>query len=213
MPTEAQLLLLAFPVLFIGLWLFVGLFLGVLAGWFRLRRRFPAPKGEVALFTLRGHTGSMGLGVHFNGVLDMAACPSGLRLSIWPLFCPFCRPILVPWDQIRPEEAGYYSLVFPHVRLQFGRPAEGRLTLPTILWHRLAEHAPQPPRMGDRDSDNRALGRGLIVIWEITSLIAGGMFAYGVSLDPDGAPAFIVAFPAVLFAILMAIQYLRMRRP
>src|SRR4051812_2606582 len=123
-----------FPVFFIGLWLLVTTILGVLSGWFELQGRFPDP-GERPLLKLGMQSGSMGLGVNFNGVLTLSACPTGLRVAVWRIFGPFERPFVVPWSQIEVEAVTRFFQ--PGARLRFA--GGGVLTINRDAWRRVSD--------------------------------------------------------------------------
>jgi hypothetical protein len=132
------LVLLLVPIVFIGMWLLVTTLLGALSGWRRLQQHFPAGTEE-SLLTLGMRSGRMG-GVNLNNVLTLGACQSGLRVRIPRLFGASLRPFLVPWGQIKaePRSALFQSIV----RLSFGDPEVGSLTIDARLWQRLTEACP-----------------------------------------------------------------------
>jgi hypothetical protein len=86
-----------FLLFFATLWFAVTTLLGVMSNWFVLAQRYPDRKEE-ALLTLRGQSGSMGLGVRMNHILKISVCPSGLRIGMSRVFGPFCRDFFVPWE-------------------------------------------------------------------------------------------------------------------
>ena len=61
----------AFPILFVGMWLFVTTMISFLSGWFNLQQWYPDEGGEEPLLTLNGQSGSIGAGVALNGVLRL----------------------------------------------------------------------------------------------------------------------------------------------
>ena len=121
------------PVLFILFWIAITALLGLFSGWFQLQAQFPR-NGDRPLRRLWMQSGRMGW-VNLNGILTLEACPSGLRVKIWPLFGPFQRPFQVPWDQIDAEPVRF--LFMASVRLRFGRPVAGQLTISPRAWERL----------------------------------------------------------------------------
>ena len=210
---EQQLEPYFFPVYFIGLWLVVTTVLGFASGWFSLQARYTSGD-DVALLTLRARSGSMGIGVALNGILTLQACPSGLRISIWKIFAPFQRPILVPWKEIRATPSR--SLFAPAVRLSFGLPAIGRLKIDARAWQRLREAAVEgnvrelPPATPHVSVE--AMIEAMLFQWAVLTLGAGSFFYFGPRLlwgQADTTIAMSFGFPAVVFAIGTAVRFLR----
>ncbi len=128
-------LLPIFPLFFVGLWLVVTGLLGLLSGWFVLMKRFPDQEGA-PLITLAGQSGSMGVGVNMRGVLTLAACEQGLRVSINRFLGPFSRPFLAPWGELN---VGSEKVLFGTMtRLQFAAPPVGVLLIADRTAQRLA---------------------------------------------------------------------------
>ena len=125
---------------FVALWLLITTLLGGLSGWSGLARRYP-DRDETPRVELTGQSGAMGMGVQLRGVLTLAACPSGLRVVIWRALAPFGKPFFVPWDEIdaRPKRA----LLVELMRLGFGTPEAGALTISARSWERLSSPAAQ----------------------------------------------------------------------
>jgi hypothetical protein len=121
--------------IFIGLYLLITTLLGALSGVGGLARRFP-DRDEMPRVELKGQSGAMGLGVQLRNVLTLAACPSGLRVTVWRAVAPFSKPFLVPWAEIHasPKKA----LLIELTRLGFGAPEAGSLTIAARLWQRLS---------------------------------------------------------------------------
>jgi hypothetical protein len=197
---------------FIG-WLAIVLILGFLSGWARLQRNFPATPGT-SLLTLHMRSGRMGgLGVHMASILTLSACPLGLRVGMWWIFGPFARPFLVPWQQIEVEwRTGFFV---PSVRLSFGRPAIGSLTLDASVWQRLAAHssvagmASHIPPVSLRRS-----GLGLLVLWVvITALAATALYVSSHAHGHGGIPiAACIGLPGIVVGIVMLERFLRQLR-
>ena len=210
---EQQLSPYLFPVFFIGLWLVVTTVLGFASGWFSLQARYTSGD-EVALLTLRGRSGSMGMGVGLNGILTLRACPSGLRISIWKIFAPFQRPILVPWKDIRATPCR--SLFAPAVQLSFGLPEIGRLKIDARSWERLRDAAVEgnvrelPPPTPHVPTG--ATAKAMLLQWAVITLGVGCFFYFvprlqGFQTDIPIAVCF--GFPAVLLGIGTAVRFLR----
>jgi hypothetical protein len=209
---EAAGFFVFFPLVFAGWWLIATTVLMALAGWFSLARRFPATD-EAPVLSLHMCSGMMGLGVSMSGILTLSACPSGLKVGIWRIFGPFCRPFLVPWDQLTAEPATVFFA--PMTRLVFGRPPIGRLTISRSAWRRLATYAPGREHMADPQTpQGRAqLIRGLVLQWAIASVMIAAALAI-----PMGRAGVItrlpiaLAFPMVVIGVGQIVRYLIDRR-
>ena len=129
----------AFPFLFIGMWLVISTLLGLMSGWFNLQQWYPDDRSEEPLLTLGLQSGSMGMGVSLSGCLTFRAYRSGLGVAIWRIFGPFQRPLLIPWREIEATEKR--SFFMKMVRLDLGRPANGKLIISAKVWSKLAEAA------------------------------------------------------------------------
>ncbi len=205
------------PFFFIGFWLFITTTLAVMSGWFGLRARYP-DTGEEPLVRRRVGSASMGLGVHLRGMVTLAACPGGLRISVNRLMAPFQRPLLIPWNEIEAEDAR--SFFEPVVRLRLGRPQIGRLTIGVRDWEAIRDHAGGPvASLGSLKTErvsSRAIGAGLLLQWAIFTLAAGTFFFAGPRLMQDGAPQLPIwlcyAFPGVAFGIGQTIRWISQLR-
>ena len=131
-----------FPFLFIGMWFAVTSAIGWWSGWYALQDRFP---NREAMIRDRLHLQSAGLGkgriwnpwgnVNYGSCLRFDICQEGLRVAVWRIFGPFCRPFLVPWDKITVEEVRF--LFFPYYRLSFGDPDLSALTIRSRAYRRI----------------------------------------------------------------------------
>lgn len=202
-----------FPIFFIGMWLAVSTVLGLMSGWFSLQRQY-APGNEPALLTLRGRSGSMGMGVGLKGIITLRACRSGLRISIWKVFAPFQRPILIPWGDIHATASR--SLFTPATKLSFGMPERGRLKIDARSWQRLREAALnggalELPQAAPHVTAGAA-ARGLLLQWIAVTLGAGSFFYFAPTFQgvQTGPPlAFCFGFPAIVFGIVTAVRFAR----
>lgn len=198
-----------FPVFFVGIWLFVTTLLGVLSGWFALQHRYPAANEE-PLVRRKVSAASMGLGVSYRGMITIAACPSGLRVSTNRIMAPFQRAFVVPWREIETEEA--VSFFLPIVRLRFGRPEVGKLTVGARDWAAVADYADantlRAGRLKVEPAPTRAIVTGLVVQWLIAVAGAGSFFLVASrAQQPPGLPILVCyAFPAVVFGVGQAIR-------
>ncbi len=206
---------IAFPVLFIGMWLFVTTLLGVMSGWFALQRRYPK-SAEPPLSTFRGTSGSMGgMRVSMGGILSLSPTRTGLRVGIWRLFGPFQRPFEIPWREIRAERR---SLLFlPQARLVFGDDA-GSLMLSVGLWNRIVEFAPDADRrrIALEPVDGRALIPILTAIWLAATALFGSFIALtsrtGVQHGDPVPLLFCYGMPGVMVAIALLVFWFRQLR-
>jgi hypothetical protein len=204
-----------FPFFFAGLWLTVTTMLGFLSGWFSLAPQYP-DRDETALLTLRSQSGMMGLGVSMSGILILSACPSGLRVAIWRVFGPFCRPFFVPWDDIKvqPRRQFFQKMA----RLGFGRPEAGVLSIDARAWERLATQAglsQGDPRTLPPVSDGQ-LARAFAVQWLVITAGAAAFYYLVPRLmggDAANGPPLAVCFlfPGIFFGVGQIIRYARQR--
>lgn len=111
---------------FVALWLVITTIVALLSGWFRLMAQYPDQSIEPIL-RLRFQSGTMGLGASMRGVLILTVCPTGLRVGVLRVFGPFCRNFFVPWESIAITRKK--SLFRPAVKLQFGNPVVGTLSI------------------------------------------------------------------------------------
>jgi hypothetical protein len=211
-PSLPLFLYIFFPC-FIAFWLAITAMLGILSGWAKLQRNFPATM-DTSLLTLRMRSGRMGrVGVHMGNILTLSAGSLGLRVGIFRLFGPFSRPFLVPWQQIRADQRT--SFFVPSVRLSFGRPEIGTLTIDAQLWRRLAVHSSVPGMAAQIPAVSlRRSGLGLLVSWvAITALVATVLYLSSHAQGHSGLPiAACIGLPGIFFAIVMAERLLRQIR-
>jgi len=206
-PRLAALFVILFLVGFAGLWLAITALLGVLAGWFALRRQFPAGPDDSRL-SFRMRSGRMGVGVGMNNCLNLGAGPSGLRVSTWRMFAPLWHPFVVPWSQITAEPRTHFFI--PRVRLSLGRPEVGSLTIDARLWQRLVAQSSIPAMASivPPVSTGRSL-YGVMLAWIATTAIASAFF-FAASRLGGGQPiplVICVAFPATVFGFAMFARF------
>jgi len=206
-----------FPFFFLGMWLAVSTLLGLLSGWFNLQQSYADDDREEPLLTLRGQSGSMGFGANFSGVLKFRAYRSGLGIRVSRIFGPFQKPLKVPWSAIDAEPRT--SFFMPMVKLQLGRPAEGRLTISAATWARLANAA--YPAQGGRPDwmpsaapvERRSIGRAMLLQWLLVSGVAAAFFYFAPRLsgERDGPPIAVIVLPAIVVGISQIVRYVRER--
>jgi len=203
-----------FPVFFVALWMAVTTLIAVWSGWFRLARRFP-DRREQPFISLRWQSGWMRGGVNLNGVLNLASCPSGLRIGIMRVFGPFSRPFLVPWDEITVTRSTRWWM--PVAKLYLGKPSIGTLIISSHLANRLARaaegrwpEATLPPR-----AQPAAVISRLLLGWLLMTGLAAGFFIV-VSRSaggPDALPiAALVLLPAIVIGLNAVFYYFRHMR-
>lgn len=205
-----------FPVVFIGMWLVITSILGLLSGWYGLMERYP-DRREPALARIGFLSGMMGVGVSLRGILTLTACQSGLRVSIWRIFGPFSRPFFVPWREIATQPKTIFFS--PMVRLSFGKPEVGVLSIGARAWERLAGSARQavgsqaPPAY---PVSEWRLIRTTLVQWVVITAFAASFYYFAprlMSLQAQPLPlALCVGFPATFFGAALLVRYLGQRR-
>jgi hypothetical protein len=159
----------------------------------------------------------MGLGVHMRGLLNIAVCPSGLRIGIMRIFGLFCRDFFVPWEEIEVTRKDWYFL--RSAQLEFGHPRMGSLTIAGDLADQLAraasDHWPEPGSFPPK-ADGEILLRELKYWLASTTLVAAFfILAPRVLGNPNGAfPPIAVAigFPAVVFGLAALFRYVSRTR-
>ncbi|MEO8547968.1 MAG: hypothetical protein ABI422_06330 [Sphingomicrobium sp.] len=141
-PEATKWFLIAFPFLFLGMWILVTTVLGFLSGWFSLQEWYSDDGNDDPLLKLGWQSGSMGLGVGFNSCLTFVATRRGLSVRIWRIFGPFQRPLLFPWREITVEPSEPRRFLFLRmVRLSFGSPPSGSLKIREQTWTKLVAAA------------------------------------------------------------------------
>jgi hypothetical protein len=197
-----------FPVFFVLLWLLSTSALGLFSGWFQLQARFPC-NDDAPLLRLRMQSGTMGWWVNLNGILSLEACSSGLRVGIWRIFGLFQRPFQIPWDQIEAEPVTRFLI--PMVRLRFGRPEAGRLTITIRAWERLKAASQGMAAPASAATTNR-LVRAFVLQWAAITVFAGSFF-YLVPhfFAQPTAPIPVTlcfGFPAIFFGVALFVRFL-----
>jgi len=97
--------------------------------------RYPN-REETEFLSLKRLSGSMGLGVAMNRILNISVCPSGLRIGMMRVFGIWCRKFFVPWQEINVNRKdGFFGQT---AVLQFGNPSSGKLKIPAYVADRLA---------------------------------------------------------------------------
>ena len=200
-----------FPVFFAGVWLGATTVLSLLSGWFQLMTAYPDIR-ETPLCDIRA-SGMMGLGVSIQNVLRLAVLPSGLRVSIIRLFGPFNRPFVVPWREIE-ATAGTMFFLGPSVKLGFGSPQLGSLTVQRATWDRL-QVAGGGKVGGTLPPVNFRSAMIAVALQTAVVIGAASCFFYFMSWQKGGpslSVAVCIAFPAVVFGAQGLFRVWQLRR-
>jgi hypothetical protein len=119
-----------FWLLFVGIWILVSLLLSLVGGWAQLSHDFRArdePRGT----RWRFQSATLRFGCSYNSVLTFAVDPTGLWLSVFPLFRVGHPPLFIPWwEMTAARERVMRSDV---LRLRFQRHPSITLTLRASL--------------------------------------------------------------------------------
>lgn len=96
------LILIIFPIAFVGMWLLITLVLSRL-GWHKLVRSFPneAPPKEGTIISGIGGRFSV---VNYNGTLEMYPSSEGFHLQPIKLFKAFHPTVFIPWTAVSKVE-------------------------------------------------------------------------------------------------------------
>ena len=126
------------PLAFVGFWLLITTLLGLLSGWFNLQQWYPDEGTDEPVLKLKRQSGQVGI-VNFNNALTLSVYRTGLGIRVPRIFALFSKPLLIPWTEI--EASATKSLWVRLVRLDLGKPANGKLVVREKLWAKLAEAA------------------------------------------------------------------------
>jgi hypothetical protein len=197
------------------MWLTITTVLGLFSGWYFLMIRYPN-REETELLSLKGLSGSMGLGVAMNRILNISACPSGLRIGMMRVFGVWCRKFFVPWEEISVNRKnGFFG---QSAVLQFGNPSRGRLRIPSYVADRLARASlgrwPEPGPF-PQETKPQALNSVARQWLAVTLLAATFFFVVPRVTSPvaDFPPISVaILFPAVVFGFASVFEYFKRTR-
>lgn len=205
----------AFVVFFLLVWLFVGVLLGFLSGWFSLMRAFPDRPQEAPLAVFKHESGSL-RGASMSGILTVSPCPSGLRVGIWKLFGPFHKDFLVPWNELRVSRKRI--LLWKFAELSFGTNY-GRLRIRELLADRLRNSVPQywPETEAPEPITGTRVFRSYFLEWLAYTTFAAGFLIVAPRLlfkgsGPYPPVAVAILFPAIGFGLFTTLSYLLRRK-
>lgn len=131
-----------FPLVVLGyavFWVVLCGLIAVLGGWYRLARRFPAPREPTRQGKLlRGQSISIGV-CNYNGCIQLGIREEGLYVACWPIaIFLFHRPFLLPWSElevVRIREGWLLRQIIVDV----GHPPIARVTLPLRVLHEASQ--------------------------------------------------------------------------
>jgi len=92
------LILIVFPIAFIGLWSFALWILSHVGGWQALAKQYRTtrkPSGNC----FNSESIRLGL-VNYNFIGQLCSTPEGLHLSVWSIFKIGHPPLLIPWSEL-----------------------------------------------------------------------------------------------------------------
>lgn len=99
------IIVLVFPVFFIGMWTFVCLIISSVSGWRDMTTRYRCPEGLQGTPLASGWANMVGV-ASYRGVLRFEATPQGLIARVSRLF-PLHPALLIPWGAIRTTRGGH----------------------------------------------------------------------------------------------------------
>lgn len=120
-----------FPILFVGMWYVVGLLVYSISGWARLAESFAAggePTGR-RFFMQYGVVGN----IYYRSVLTIHTAPNGFYLSVWLPFRIGHPPLFIPWQEVR-NATTYPFWWFEMVEFDVGSPTIATLELPKRIF-------------------------------------------------------------------------------
>lgn len=98
------IILVGFPILFVGIWSFVCLIISSISGWSGMATRYRCPEGLQGTPLSSGFANMVGA-ASYRGVLRFEATPQGLIARVNRLF-PLHPALLIPWGALRLQQGG-----------------------------------------------------------------------------------------------------------
>jgi hypothetical protein len=193
------------------MWLTITTVLGLLSGWYFLMIRYPN-REETELLRLKRLSGSMGLGVNMNRILNISVCRTGLRIGMMRVFGIFCRDFFVPWEEISVNRKdGFFG---QNAQLQFGNPSRGRFRIPSYVADQLARAS--LGRWPERGPFSEETSTQVLVSvarqWIVTTLLATTFFLVAPRMmSPEAKIPLSVAilFPAIVLGLASVFEYFK----
>jgi len=202
------------PASILAVWLAVGALIAWASGWSRLAAAYP-DRDDPAVVRFALQSAALGRGIHVNHALTVTACGEGLRLSIPPVFTPFCRPVFIPWREIAVTRRDGF-LGRKRVALAFGSPAVGGIEISAALAERVAHAVPQawPERhwaTRPRPAELREDLTPLVVEWIIATGVGAALLTVAPALATHGrvviGPVLAIGAPAIVFGALVLVSW------
>lgn len=107
-----------FPFIFIGLWLFISLFISLLSGWwslsqnYRFRGKFIGKKFYMKSLRMRFMS-------HYNSCVNIGVNSDGLYFSVFPFFRFAHPPLFIPWYDVQNIEETKDLFIFKFYKIRF----------------------------------------------------------------------------------------------
>jgi hypothetical protein len=173
--------------------------------------RYPN-RQETELLSLKRLSGSMGLGVAMNRILNISVCPSGLRIGMMRVFGLWCRKFFVPWEEISVNRKdGFFG---PSAVVQFGNPSTGKLRIPSYVADRLARASlgrwPEPGPF-PQETKLQALN-SVLRQWLVVTLLAATFFIVVPRMTSPNAKVPVsvaILLPAIVFGSACTFEYFK----
>lgn len=202
-----------FVPFFIGTWLIVTTIMTFQSGWFSLMRRYPDRTDEVAVVKFSHESGYMGniFAGGMRGILNLSACPSGLRVGIMKAFGPFCKNFFVPWSEITIKRRDVFFMRYAELTLGSSNRTLGiDPIVADRFWRTLPNVWPEngiPPTPKTRSE----LVSETFKLWLCMTVLGSSFFLIAPRIVSQGGvnPPTIVAilFPAIAFGFFCAYEY------
>lgn len=98
------IIVVAFPIFFVGMWTFVCLIISTVSGWSGMAKHYPCPEGLQGTPLSSGWANMVGV-ASYRGVLRFEATTQGLIARVSRLF-PLHPALLIPWGALRLQRTG-----------------------------------------------------------------------------------------------------------
>lgn len=98
------IIVVVFPIFFVGMWTFVCLIISSISGWSGMAKHYRCPEGLQGTPLSSGWANMVGV-ASYRGVLHFEATPQGLVARVSRLF-PLHPALLIPWGALRLQRTG-----------------------------------------------------------------------------------------------------------